>query len=155
MLFFLEWQTRRRKKGGRGVFAIKHDIVTKLTEMPRPLSDRIMTMRLPMTTLLLLSAWTLQHWETQMKIRRPSAASWQVLSVALLIGDFNAKIGSEIDWDWEMQLQWRASTRSVFSVRTDSDEHHVQAEGWTQNHLDASSLRTLAYDRLHHHKLSG
>ena len=29
-------------------FAIKKDIVTKLTEMPRPVSDRIMTMRLPL-----------------------------------------------------------------------------------------------------------
>ena len=44
-----------RKKGGRserreaGVgFAIKKDIVTKLTEMPRPVRDRIMTMRLPL-----------------------------------------------------------------------------------------------------------
>ena len=30
-------------------FAIKKDIVTKLSEMPRPVSDRIMTMRLPLS----------------------------------------------------------------------------------------------------------
>ena len=30
-------------------FAIKKDIVTKLTEMPRPVSDRIMMMRLPLS----------------------------------------------------------------------------------------------------------
>ncbi|KAK2156130.1 hypothetical protein NP493_2001g00002 [Ridgeia piscesae] len=30
-------------------FAIKKDIVTKLTEMPRPVRDRIMTMRLPLS----------------------------------------------------------------------------------------------------------
>ena len=32
-----------RREAGMG-FAIKKDIVTKLTEMPRPVSDRIMTM---------------------------------------------------------------------------------------------------------------
>ena len=31
------------------VFAINKDIVTKLTEMPRPVSDRIRTMRLPLS----------------------------------------------------------------------------------------------------------
>ena len=30
-------------------FAFKKDIVTKLTEMPRPVSDRIMTMTLPLS----------------------------------------------------------------------------------------------------------
>ena len=30
-------------------FAINNDIVTKLTEMPRPVSDRIMMMRLPLS----------------------------------------------------------------------------------------------------------
>ena len=30
-------------------FAIKKDIATNLTEMPRPVSDRIMTMRLPLS----------------------------------------------------------------------------------------------------------
>ena len=30
-------------------FAIKKDIVTKLTEMPRPVSDRITTMGLPLS----------------------------------------------------------------------------------------------------------
>ena len=64
-------------------------------------------------------------------------------------------LGHGQTWDWEMQLQWRASTGSVLWVRTDSDEHHVQAEGWTQDHLDASSFQTLAYDRLHHHEVSG
>ena len=37
-----------RREAGVG-FAIKKDIVTKLTEMPRPVSDRIMTMRLPLS----------------------------------------------------------------------------------------------------------
>ena len=37
-----------RREAGVG-FAIKKDIVTKLTEMPRPVSDKIMTMRLPLS----------------------------------------------------------------------------------------------------------
>ena len=37
---------RREAKVG---FAIKKDIVTKLTEMPRPVSDTIMTMRQPLS----------------------------------------------------------------------------------------------------------
>ena len=39
---------RERRKAGVG-FAIKTIIVKKLTEMPRPVSDRIMTMILPLS----------------------------------------------------------------------------------------------------------
>ena len=37
-----------RRKAGVG-FAIKRDIVVKLTEMPHPVTDRIMTKRIPLT----------------------------------------------------------------------------------------------------------
>ena len=37
-----------RREAGVG-FAINRDIVAKLTEMPHPVSDRIMTMRIPLT----------------------------------------------------------------------------------------------------------
>ena len=37
-----------RREAGVG-FAVKRDIVAKLTEMPHPVSDRIMTMRIPLT----------------------------------------------------------------------------------------------------------
>ena len=37
-----------RREAGVG-FAIKRDIVTKLTDMPHPVSDRIMTMRITLT----------------------------------------------------------------------------------------------------------
>ena len=37
-----------RREAGVG-FAIKKDIITKLSEMPRPVSDRIMTMGLPLS----------------------------------------------------------------------------------------------------------
>ena len=42
------WSGNPRREAGVA-FAIKKDIVTKLTEMPRPVSDRIMTMRLPLS----------------------------------------------------------------------------------------------------------
>ena len=37
-----------RREAGVG-FAIERDIVAKLTEMPHPVSDRIMAMRIPLT----------------------------------------------------------------------------------------------------------
>ena len=37
-----------RREAGVG-FALKKDIVTKLTEMPQPVSDKIMMMRLPLS----------------------------------------------------------------------------------------------------------
>ena len=39
---------RETREAGVG-FAIKNVIITKLMEMPRPVSDRIMTMRLPLS----------------------------------------------------------------------------------------------------------
>ena len=79
-------------------FAIKKDIVTKLTEMPRPVSDRIMTMRLPLSkdnfaTVISVYAPTVTNPdEKQGDILQPVAT---VLSgiprtdKILLIGDFN------------------------------------------------------------------
>ena len=56
-----------RREAGVG-FAIKKDIVKKLTEMPRPVSDRIMTMRLPLskdnfTTIISMYAATMTNPE--------------------------------------------------------------------------------------------
>ena len=49
--FTLYWNGKpngERRAAGVG-FAIKRDIVAKLTETPHPVSDRIMTMRIPLT----------------------------------------------------------------------------------------------------------
>ena len=75
-----------RRESGVG-FAIKKDIVTKLTEMPRPVRDIIMTMRLPLSkdnfaTIISVYAPTMPN---QMNTRMPSITSWQVCSVASLI----------------------------------------------------------------------
>ena len=68
-------------------FVIKKYIVTKLREMPRPVSDRIMTMRLPLSknNFATIISVSLQQWQTQIKTRRPTTTSWQVCSVASLV----------------------------------------------------------------------
>ena len=96
MLFLLEWQTRMRKKGVG--FAIKKDIVTKLTELPRQISDRIMTMKLPLSK---DNAPTMTNPDENKEAFYNQLAS--LLSGTprtdklLLIGDFNARIGREND----------------------------------------------------------
>ena len=98
-----------KEKEGRpesSSFAIKKDIVTKLTEMPRPESDRIMTMRLPLNkdnfaTNISVYAPTMTNPDENKEAFYNQLAS--VLSgiprtdKLLLIGDFNARIGREND----------------------------------------------------------
>ena len=81
-------------------FAIKKDIVTKLTEMPRPVSDRIMTMRLPLS---------MDKFAKIISVYAPTMTNPDENKLAsvlsgiprtdklLLIGDFNARIGREND----------------------------------------------------------
>ena len=96
-----ERRTAERKEAGVG-FAIKKDIVTKLTEMPRPVSDRIMTMRLPLSkdnfaTIISVYAPTMTNPGENKEAFYNQLAS--VLSgiprtdKLLLIGYFNARIG--------------------------------------------------------------
>ena len=90
-----------RREAGAG-FANKKDIVTKLTEMPRPISDRIMTMRLSLNkdnfaTIISVYAPTMTNPDENKETFYNQLAS--VLSgiprtdKLLLIGDFNARIG--------------------------------------------------------------
>ena len=87
-------------------FAIKKDIITKLTEMSRPVSDRIMTMRLHLSkdnfaTIISVYAPTMTNPDKNKEAFYNQLAS--VLSCIprtdklLLIGDFNARIGREND----------------------------------------------------------
>ena len=87
-------------------FAVKRDIVTKLTEMPRPVSDRIMTMRLPLSkdnfaTIISVYAPTMTNPDENKEAFYNQLAS--VLSgiprtdKLLLIGYFNARIGRDKD----------------------------------------------------------
>ena len=94
-----------RREAGVG-FAIKKDIITKLTEMPRPVSDRIMTMRLPLSkdnfaTIISVYAPTMTNPDENKEAFYNQLAS--VLSgiprtdKLLLIGYFNARIGRDND----------------------------------------------------------
>ena len=94
-----------RREAGVG-FATKKDIITKPTEMPRPVSDRIMTMRLPLSkdnfaTIISVYAPTMTNPDENKEAFYNQLAS--VLSgiprtdKLLLIGDFNARIGRDND----------------------------------------------------------
>ena len=94
-----------RREAGVG-FAITKDIPTKLTEMPRPVSDRIMTMRLPLSkdnfvTIISVYAPIMTNPDENKEAFYNQLAS--VLSgiprtdKLLLIGYFNARIGREND----------------------------------------------------------
>ena len=105
-LFFWSGKPKgERREAGVG-FAIKKDIITKLTEMPRPLSDRIMTMILPLSkdnfaTIISVYAPTMTNPDENKEAFYNQLAS--VLSgiprtdKLLLIGDFNARIGRDND----------------------------------------------------------
>ena len=94
-----------RREAGVG-FAIKRDIVTKLTEMPHPVSDRIMTMRIPLTkdrNATIVSAYTPtmtnpeENKETFYSQLKGTLRNIPSTDKLLLIGDFNSRIGREND----------------------------------------------------------
>ena len=91
-----------RREAGVGL----KDIVTKLTEMPRPVSDRIMTMRLPLSkdnfaTIISVFAPTMTNpYENKEACYNQLASvhsGFPFTDKLLLIGDFNARIGREND----------------------------------------------------------
>ena len=94
-----------RREAGVG-FAIKRDIVTKLTEMPHPVSDRIMTMRIPLTkdrNATIVSAYTPtmtnpeENKETFYSQLKGTLRNIPSTDKLLLIGDFNSRTGREND----------------------------------------------------------
>ena len=157
------------------MFAIKKDIITKLTEMPRPVSDRIMTMRLPLSkdnfaTIINVYAPTMTNPD-----ENKEAFYNQLTSVLrgiphtdklLLIGDFNARIGRDND-KWPLVMgkhgigkcnsngELLLALCSEFELIVTNTMFKQKDERKTNHHLDASSFQTLAYDRLHHHEVSG
>jgi len=92
-------------KAGVG-FAIKHYFVKKLTEMPRPVSDRDMTARLPLSrdsfaTIISVCVPTKTNPDEHKEVFDNQLASVfngiPRTDNILLIGDFNARIGREND----------------------------------------------------------
>ena len=87
-------------------FAIKKDIITKLTEMPRPVSDRIMTMRLLLSkdnfaAIIIVYAPTMtnpvENKETFYNQLASVLSGTPRTDKLLLIGDFSARIGRDND----------------------------------------------------------
>ena len=108
-----------RSEAGVGC-VIKKDIATKVIEMPRPESNRITTMRLPLSkgnfaTIMSVYAPTMTNPD-----ENKEAFYNQLASVEGKVGYFNARIGRDNGqtWSWaimglEMQLQRRASSGFV------------------------------------------
>ena len=98
-----------KEKEGVG-FAIKKDIVTKLTEMPRPVSDRIMMMRLPLSQDNFATIISVYAPKMTNPDENKEAFYNQLTSVLsriphtdklLLIGYFIARIGRDNGlWSW-------------------------------------------------------
>ena len=142
-----------------------------LAELPHPVSDMIMTMRIPQTNdrnAIIVSTYvpTMANPEenkdtfySQLKGTLRNIPSTDKL---LVIGDVNAWIGREND-KWPSALgkygigKCNSNGEPLLALCTEfnfnSDQHHVQTEGCTQYHLDASTLLTRAYDRLHHQQM--
>ena len=89
-----------RREAGVG-FTIKRDIVAKLTELPHPVSDRIMTMRIPLTkdrnaTIVSAYAPTMtnpeENKETSYSQLKGTLRNILSTDKLMLIGDFNARI---------------------------------------------------------------
>ena len=100
-----------RSEAGVG-FAIKKDIVTKLTEMPQPVSDKIMTMRLPLSKnnfaiIISVDAPTMTNPDENKEAFYNQLAS--VLSgiprtdKLLLMEDFNVRMGGE-NYKWPLVM---------------------------------------------------
>ena len=90
-------------------------------------------------------------------------AKWVILLSTdwiVLVVDTSGNSLAFLLWPSYIFYMWSWVVQCISFLRTIKwnwliDEHHIQAEGWTQDHLDASSFRTLAYDWFHHHEVSG
>jgi hypothetical protein len=103
--------TGERGEAGVG-FAIRKDIVARLREMPLPISDRIMTMRLPLSkdkSATLVSAYAptmtnpVENIEAFYNQLASTLRSVPHTDKLLLMGDFNARIGCDFG-KWPLVL---------------------------------------------------
>ena len=134
-----------RREAGVG-FAIKKDIITKLTELPRPVSDRIMTLRLPLSK---------DNFATIISVYAPTVANPdenkeafynQLASVVsgiphtdklLLIGDLNVRIGRDND-KWRLVMGKHAIGRASLG-----HENEAGAVGGRRSIYSMLTYRTL------------
>jgi hypothetical protein len=94
-----------RREAGVG-FAIRREIVANLTEMPKPVTDRIMTMRIPLAkdgnaTLISVYAPTMTNpdeaKENFYNQLRSTLQATPCTDKLILMGDFNARIGQDYE----------------------------------------------------------
>ena len=156
-----------RREAGVG-FAIKKDIVT---ETPRPVSDRIIAMRLRLSkdnfaTIISVYAPTMTNPNENKEAFYNQLAS--VLSgihstdKLLLIGDFNARIGSENDkWPLVMGKHGirKCNSNGELLLALCFEFELIGTKLCSSIMMKAislaSSFHTLAYNRLHRDKVSG
>ena len=149
-------------------FAIKKDIVTKLTEMPRPVSDRIMMSKDNFATIISVYAPTMTNRDENKEAfynQLTSALSGiPRIDKLLLIGDFNARKGKE-NYIWPLVMGKHGigkcnsngelllalcSEFELIVTNTVFKQTDERKTTWMR-----SSFQTFAYDQLHHHELSG
>ena len=108
--FFWSGKPEGERREARVGFAIKKDIVTTLTEKPRPVSVSIMTMRQPLSKdnfATIISVYAMTNLDENKEAFYNQLAS--VLSgipctdKLLLIGDFNARRGRE-NYKWPLVM---------------------------------------------------
>ena len=108
--FFWSGKSEGERREARVGFAIKKDIITRLTEMPWPVNDRIMMMRLPLSkdnfaTIISVYAPTMTNPDENKEAFYNQLASVlsgiphtdKVLLIQSSVGDFNARIGRDND----------------------------------------------------------
>ena len=143
-------------------FAIKKDIVAELTEMLRPVSDRIMMMRLPLSkdnfaTIISMYATTMTNpYENKEEFYNQLAS---VLSgiphtdKLLLIGYFSTRIGRENNkWPLVMGKHGigKCNSNGELLLTLCSEFEPI-----VTNTMFKQKFQTLTCHRLHHQELSG
>ena len=158
-----------RREAGVG-FAIKKNIITNLMEMPRPVSDKIITMRLPLsndnfTTLISVYAPTMTN-PAENKEMFYNQLARSVLSGTprtdklLLIGDFNARIGRDSN-KWPLVMakyeigKCNSNGELLLALCSEFELIVTNTMFKQKGERKNTSFQTLAYDRLHHHEVSG
>ena len=129
--FYWSGKPNGERKAGVG-FAIKRDIVAKLTAMPHPVSDRIMTMRIPLTkdrdaTIVSAYAPTMANPEEKKETfyNQQKGTLRNIPSTdKLLLINFNARIGREND-KWPSALgkygigKWNSNDELLLALCTE------------------------------------
>jgi len=154
-------------------FAIKKDIVTKLTEIPRPVSDIIMMMRLPLSkdnfaTIINVYAPTMTNPDKNKEAfynQLASVPSGIPRTDKLLLIDFNARIGRDND-KWPLVTgkhgigKCNSNGELLLAVCCEFEMIVTNTMFKQKNERKTTWMHPRSghwhnYDRLHHHWVSG